>query len=45
VEVKSGFLVARQEDSETQMEMAFSGQIEMVGSMQQSLQYRLVRLQ
>jgi hypothetical protein len=45
VEVKSGFLVARQEDSETQMEMAFSGQIETVGSMQQSLQYRLVRLQ
>jgi hypothetical protein len=45
VEVKSGFLVARQEDSESQMEMAFSGQIEMVGSMQQSLQYRLVRLQ
>jgi hypothetical protein len=45
VEVKSGFLVARQEDSETQMEMALSGQIEMVGSMQQSLQYRLVRLQ
>jgi hypothetical protein len=25
--------------------MAFSGQIEIVGSMQQSLQYRLVRLQ
>lgn len=45
VEVKSGFLVARQEDSESQMEMALSGQIEMVGSMQQSLQYRLVRLQ
>jgi hypothetical protein len=45
VEVKSGFLVARQEDSESQMEMAFSGQIEIVGSMQQSLQYRLVRLQ
>jgi hypothetical protein len=45
VEVKSGFLVARQEDLETQMEMAFSGQIETVGSMQQSLQYRLVRLQ
>jgi len=44
VEVKSGFLVARQEDSESQMEMALSGQIEMVGSMQQSLQYRLVRL-
>jgi hypothetical protein len=44
VEVKSGFLVARQENSESQMEMALSGQIKMVGSMQQSLQYRLVRV-
>jgi len=44
VEVESGFLVARHETSEAQMEMAFSGQIDMVGSAQQSLQYRLVRL-
>ncbi len=45
VEVESGFLVARHEDSETQMEIAFSGQMEMVGSMQQSMKLHLVRLQ
>ncbi len=45
VELESGFVVVRHETSEAQMEMAFSGQIDMVGSSQQSLQYRLVRLQ